>query len=104
MLGYDRGRTKEASWLWTKERIPAGEPAAHMVEQYLEFVRHLGVPNPIAKHVLLPPAPKAASWADDFVSALGSAPIVVGLGATKPANRWMPEALRRAGGRRSGRS
>lgn len=90
VLGYDKERAKEASWLWTKERIPAGDPAAHMVEQYLEFVRHLGVANPIAKHVL-GTDPKVESWADDFVRAHGTAPVVIGLGATKPANRWLPE-------------
>jgi len=90
VLGYDRARTKEASWLWTSERIPAGDPKAHMVEQYLEVVRHLGVAHPRARHAL-PPDPEAAAWARELVDQLGSAPIVMTLGATKPANRWEPE-------------
>jgi lipopolysaccharide heptosyltransferase II len=90
VLGHDRARAKEASWVWTKEHIPAGDPAAHMVEQYLEFVRHLGVAHPQARHVL-PPDGEAEAWAHELVSELGAAPIVMSLGATKPANRWEPE-------------
>ena len=90
VLGFDRCRTREASWLWTKERIPPGSSTAHMVERYLEFVRHLGFTDARARHVF-PPDPKAAAWADAFVTELGAAPILVSLGATKPANRWPSE-------------
>jgi len=89
VLGYDRGRAKEASWLWTKECIPAGDPAAHMVEQYLEFVRHLGVAHPQARHAL-PSDHEAEATAHKLVSELGAAPIVLSIGASKPANRWDP--------------
>ncbi len=90
VLGFDRGRAKEASWLWTRERIPPGSAAAHMVDQYLEFVRHLGLREARARRAF-PPDPEAAAWADGLVAELGGAPILVNLGATKPANRWPPE-------------
>ena len=90
VLGFDKGRAKEASWLLTGERIPADDPEAHMVEQYLEFVRHLGIGDPAAEHVL-PTDARAESWAEDWVEQNGGAPLLINLGATKPANRWSPE-------------
>ncbi len=93
ILGYDRARAKEASWLWTKERIAPGPPTAHMVEHYLEFARHLGLTGAngaTVRHVL-PVDDQAEAWANALVDELGGAPILVNLGATKPANRWLPE-------------
>jgi len=90
VLGYDRARAKELSWLWTKERIPPRELARHMVLHYLEFARHLGAEASEPVHLL--PVDKAAeAWADELVRALGGEPVLVNLGATKPANRWIPE-------------
>ena len=40
VLGFDRARCKELSWLLTRERIPASDPRGHMVAQYLEFAIH----------------------------------------------------------------
>jgi ADP-heptose:LPS heptosyltransferase len=94
VLGYDRGRAKELSWLWTRERIPAGDPRAHMVTQVLEFARYLGVPEPGVRH-RFPPDPAAESWAEELVAGLGAAPILVAIGASKPANRWPPERFGR---------
>jgi ADP-heptose:LPS heptosyltransferase len=90
VLGYDRARAKELSWIWTNERVAARDPAAHMVEQYLEVARHLGVPAPRARHVL-PRDPAAEEFAQARVARFGGAPILVNVGATKPANRWPPE-------------
>ncbi len=87
VLGFDRGRTKEGSWMLTNERIPAGPKRAHMVDQYLEFARHLGIAHPVARHVL-PPDLEAESWAEDQIRNWGSAPVILNLGASKPANRW----------------
>jgi len=98
VLGYDRARTKELSWLWTKERIPAQEHARHMALQFLEFARHLGVEASEPRH-LFPPDDMAEAWSADLVRELGGEPVLVNLGATKPANRWSAErfgALARA--------
>ncbi len=90
VLGFDRARTKEASWLWTNERlVPRPEPA-HMVEWYLDFARHLGIEDPRPRHVF-PRDDAAEAFADALVRELGERPILVNLGATKPANRWPPE-------------
>jgi lipopolysaccharide heptosyltransferase II len=97
VLGFDRARAKESSWLLASERIPPGDPAAHMVEQYMEFARHLGVDA--APRRRLPRDAGAEAWADALVDALGAAPVQIGLGATKPANRWEPERFGRLAAR-----
>ena len=97
VLGYDRARAKEGSWIWTRERIAPIAPdgaSAHVVEQYLAFARHLGIEDARARHEL-PPDDEADRWADELVASLGGAPAVLALGATKPANRWPPERFGR---------
>ena len=90
VLGFDRARTKECSWLFTRERIAVGPKRAHMVDQYLEFARHLGLDEARARHVL-PTDPDAEAWARGQVEAWGAPPWILNLGASKPANRWPAE-------------
>jgi len=90
VLGFDRARTKESSWLWTNERLAGTEPGRHRVEQYLEVARHLGCAAPVPRR-LLPHDARAEAWAEELVRELGAAPVLVNLGASKPANRWPPE-------------
>jgi len=87
VVGFDRKRAKELSWLWTREQIPPGRPDAHMVVQYLEFARYLGVPVFGAVH-RFPEDPPAEAFADALVRELGRPPVVLNLGASKPENRW----------------
>lgn len=94
VIGYDRRRTKEHSWLFTRERIPPGDPRAHRVDQVLELARYLGIPAPVARHSL-PEDPAAAEWARARRTELGAAPVLVNLGASKPPNRWDPERFGR---------
>lgn len=90
VIGFDRARAKEASWLWTREQIAAGDRQAHMVTQYMEFVRHLGLPAD-APPIELPRDARAMQRAEQWLSELGAAPILLHVGASKPANRWLPE-------------
>jgi len=90
VLGADRRRTKELAWLLYKERLPAGDPDAHVLPLYLEFARHLGVPADAPLHAA-PADPLAARWADELCAELGVAPLVLHVGASKPANRWPAE-------------
>lgn len=89
VVGFDRARSKELNWLFASERVAPGG-GRHMLEWYLDFVRHLGLPRPRALH-RLPRDAAAAAWAEGEVRALGAAPLLVNLGASKPANRWEPE-------------
>lgn len=90
VLGFDRGRSRELSWLLSTERLGPARPGTHMVEWYLEFARHLGLPRPAVLH-RFPPDPDAEAWADGLLENLGGAPVLVHLGASKPEKRWPPE-------------
>jgi ADP-heptose:LPS heptosyltransferase len=86
-VGFDRNRCKELTWLLPFERIPASDPHAHMVHQYLEFARYLGIKE------------TPVEWR---IKGIGKAPeglpsefIVLNIGATKPANRWTVEGFSR---------
>jgi len=97
VLGYARSEVKELSWLWTRERIELPPGAVHMVERYLAAARHLGARSG-PRHAF-PPDEAAEAWARGWSREFGAPPVVVGLGASKPANRWPPErfgALARA--------
>jgi hypothetical protein len=55
--------------------------------------------RPRAPRHLLPADPEAEAWATRLVGELAASPVLVNLGASKPANRWAPErfgALARA--------
>lgn len=89
VVGFDRGRAKELSWLLTKERIDARTSGPHRVDQYHDFARHFGAEREVRP--FLPEHPTAGPWAQERVDELGGAPILLNLGATKTANRWAPK-------------
>jgi lipopolysaccharide heptosyltransferase II len=102
VVGFDRARTKELSWCLIPERIPPGPAVSHRIEQYLEVARYLvgpgGAPAAAPRHAF--PADAAADeHAGRLVEELGGAPLVVALGAHKPANRWEPERFGRLAAR-----
>ena len=80
-LGFDRARCKELSYLFTNERIPPNLHPGVTVAQYLEFGDYLEASES-------PP-----EWRIPFIpwseGERGGRPqITLGLGASKPANRW----------------
>ena len=89
VLGFDRARTKELAWLWTTERIAPGDPGAHVIEQYLDVARHLSLPRPHTLH-RWPADPAAVRFAEGLLGELGAPPVLLNIGASKPANRWEP--------------
>ena len=89
ILGFDRARTKEGSFLLTSERILAGDRSLHMVDQYLEFARYLGIADARAEF-RWPDDPAAESWAESWVREHG-APLLLNLGASKARKMWPPE-------------
>ncbi|QDV06339.1 ADP-heptose--LPS heptosyltransferase 2 [Planctomycetes bacterium Poly30] len=96
VLGFDRGRAKEQSWLWTKERILSGHPREHMVLQYQRFLDLLGLPRAPLLRTLATDS-ESEAWAVRFVAEAcgGAAPILLNIGASKPEKLW-PEASFRA--------
>lgn len=90
VIGFDRARAKEWSWLLTREHIAPRDAGAHMVEQYLEFARHLGVDDPTPEF-LLPIDDRAETWAAEYIQQLGDDPILINLGASRPSKSWRPE-------------
>lgn len=90
VLGFDRARTKEQSFLWTNERVAPHAGVQHRVDEYLEVARHLGCAARVPRR-LLPSDAAAEAWAAALVDELGAAPILLNLGASKPENRWAPE-------------
>jgi ADP-heptose:LPS heptosyltransferase len=94
ILGFDRARSKELSWLFRDDRIPTGPAHMHMVEQYLTFARELGLEARAPIHVL-PGDEDATLWADSIVESCGQPPILLQVGASKPANRWPAERVGR---------
>lgn len=84
-IGFDRVRCKEMTWVFPFERIPESDPHAHMVYQYLEFARFLGVPSDTVQWDI--PVPGNMSFK------LPDAYMVLNIGATKPANRWTQEGF-----------
>ncbi|MCX6348922.1 MAG: glycosyltransferase family 9 protein [Candidatus Aureabacteria bacterium] len=88
-LGFDRKRCKEASWLFTDEKIPPADPSRHMVEQYLEFASYLGArPAPPVFDLPIGEAERNNARALLPSEARERGFIVLNIGATKPANRW----------------
>ena len=92
ILGFDRERSKELSWLWTRERIAPGPKREHMVLQYQRFLPLLGVTDLTVRHAF-PPAPEAATWAAELLAGRG-APTILNLGASKPDKRWPTASFR----------
>jgi ADP-heptose:LPS heptosyltransferase len=88
VLGFDRARSKELSWLLSTERIAPGEPHEHMLLQYARFAPALGL-EPTQPVRSLPRDEAAERRAEVFVAEHG-VPLVIGVGASKPANRWSP--------------
>ncbi|MDQ3606323.1 MAG: glycosyltransferase family 9 protein [Gemmatimonadota bacterium] len=98
-LGFDRGRARDLNWLATTHRIPPHAPQ-HVQDQYLEFLRELGVdPEPLAWKLGARPEERAP--ADALLSELAGPAVALVVGTTRaekewPAERWAELADRLA--------
>lgn len=92
-LGFDWARARDAQWLFSTHRIPA-RPAAHVQDQYFEFLDYLGVPRgPLSWGLDLTEAEKASrtKYFADF-----SRPVCgIVLGTSKTEKNWSPEGYAR---------
>ena len=87
-LGFDRRRARDMNWLFTTHRIPA-RPAAHVQDQYFEFLDFLGIaPEPVEWRLQFTAAEKQAQR--EFFAPLGRTAAIV-VGTSKPEKNWLPE-------------
>jgi heptosyltransferase I len=87
-LGFDKRRARDANWLFTTERIPAGGQR-HVQDQYFEFLEYLGVP-PLLEWKLGPTEEERVRFADALPpSDRPTVSLVVG--TSKPGKEWPAE-------------
>ena len=88
-LGFDRLRARDANWLFTTHRIPAGE-GRHVQDQYFEFLTWLGVPHePVTWN--LGPWPEERPWQQEFFARIERPVAAIVVATSKPQKDWMPE-------------
>lgn len=87
VLGFDRNRCRELSWLFHSERIEPHDPQRHVVDQYLEFASHLGFSD-LRVQWDLSPTPDDEAALSSLLPEDGSPLALIALGGGKPANRW----------------
>ncbi|HEX2779883.1 MAG TPA: glycosyltransferase family 9 protein, partial [Gemmatimonadaceae bacterium] len=88
-LGFDRTRARDLNWLFTNRRIEP-HPMQHVQDQYLEFLRPLGVaPQPVEWK--LGPWPDERPWQREFFSALERPAASIVVATSKAEKDWPPE-------------
>ncbi len=88
-LGFDRGRARDANWLFTTHRIPAHEPQ-HVQDQYLEFLDALGIAHdPLEWN--LGPWPNERAWQREFFTPMNRPVAAIVVATSKPEKDWPPE-------------
>ena len=88
-LGFDRHRARDLNWLFTTHRIPA-HPPQHVQEQYLEFLRFLGVdPNPIAWN--LGPWESERDWQREFFAGIDRPTAAINIATSNPDRDWLAD-------------
>jgi heptosyltransferase I len=92
-LGFDRVRARDGQWLFTNRRIPA-TGQHHVQDQYLEFVRYLGIdPEPVEWNIRLSDAERDAQTF--FFSTMDRPVCAVVLGTSKLEKNWSAEGYAR---------
>lgn len=85
-LGFDRARARDAQWLFTTHRIPAGGQR-HVQDQYFEFLDYLGVDaEPVTWGLHFSEEERAAQH--DFFGSLDRRACAVVVGTSKREKNW----------------
>jgi heptosyltransferase I len=88
-LGFDRARARDLNWLFTSQRVPP-HPMQHVQDQYLEFLRPLGIdPEPVEWK--LGPWPEERGWQREFFAPIERPAVSIVVATSKPEKDWMPE-------------
>lgn len=88
-LGFDRARARDANWLFTTHRIPAGA-RRHVQDQYFEFLSHLGVPHTPVTWNLGPWTDERAAQRE-FLARFDRPVAAIVCGTSDPDRDWLPE-------------
>ncbi len=90
-LGFDRRRARDLNWLFTTHRIPPHPSGfGHIQDQYLEFLRHLGVePEPLVYGLELTAAERASQ--KEFFDSLRAPVCALVAGSSDPRKDWTSE-------------
>ena len=88
-LGFDRARARDLNWLFTTDRIPP-HPMQHVQDQYLEFLRPLGIAaEPVEWR--LGPWPHEREWQREFFAAIDRPAASIVVATSKAEKDWLPE-------------
>ena len=88
-LGFDRARARDLNWLFTNERI-APRPMQHVQDQYLEFLRPLGIaPEPVEWN--LGPWPEERPWQREFLAPFDRPIASIVVATSKAEKDWLPQ-------------
>jgi heptosyltransferase I len=88
-LGFDRGRARDANWLFTNRRIPV-KPMQHVQDQYFEFLAELGIATEPVEWKL-GPWQAELDWQRDWVGKVGKPYAAIVVATSKPDKDWIPE-------------
>lgn len=88
-LGFDRGRSRDGTWVFANEHLPPrGE--RHFQDQYLEFAEAIGVdPHPLTWN--LGPWPEELGFREQFAAQLTRPAASVVVATSKPEKDWPAE-------------
>lgn len=94
-LGFDRARARDLNWLFTTHRIPPNPAgAAHIQDQYFEFLRHLGVdPEPLEYGLEI--TAEERDTQRRFFGSLDRPACAVVVATSDPRKNWVPEGYAR---------
>jgi len=90
-LGFDRGRSRDATWLFANRHLPR-RPRAHTQDMFLEFLELLGIAREPVDWQLAPTDAERAEQARFFARFDDDRPVVaiVAASAHQPKD-WLPE-------------
>jgi heptosyltransferase I len=96
-LGFDRARSRELHGFFINERIPP-RPAAHAVDQNLEFLDYLGVPVQEPEWNLVV-TPEEKATAREFYSRFDRPVVALVPASSRPEKDWIAERYAELAGR-----
>ena len=88
-LGFDRARARDLNWLFTDRQV-APHAMQHVQDQYLEFLRPLGITaEPVQWR--LGPWPEERPWQRDFFAPLDRPAASIVVATSKADKDWLPD-------------